>query len=527
MRLDKKGFTLIELLAAIVILGLLVTLGYISVRAVLDRSDESYYRSQEDMLILAGREYFTDYRSELPKEIGETNYVALETLMEEKYIDPIRDNDGNNCDNEKSIVTAEKVTETEYQYYGVLICDEYQTSNDEAAPVIKFTPNNETSQDAINVTMEVTDNEKVSKYRYVITKDGEEYQDSGYKDYTSEVTINLTETGLYEITGYARDESNNISSRKSGKYSIYKTIDCSTASFTSNLQANTWQNNNINVNINVPENTYRYEVSVKKDNGDYDVVNSYIGNVASSMEFTTDGTYNVKLDVYDSNGNSCSTTSDDYKIDKTRPTLTYNKVGKSYATKSLQICATGSDNNEIRSMRMEVYNASGTRIYLADKKTNSICYTLSGYNTYTVYTKVTDVASNIQSKNPENVNHFYHQKYTLYNPDPDINFAASCSRICGPNGRDCYVNGGNLGASWRWVFNGAGSGINRNTMRINYSTEWVTDFLVMYYPTTYQSGGLAEWGSNTILFGRLYAQSNIIGTACTNKGKCTICTVYN
>ena len=233
----------------------------------------------------------------------------------------------------------------------------------------------------------------------------------------------------------------------------------------------------------------------------------------------------MKLVAFDKDGNSCNAISDEYYIDKTRPNLTYNKVGGSYSSKSLQICATGTDNNEVSNMRMEVYNSSGSRIYLSDKKTNSICYTLSGYNTYTVYTKVTDIASNIQSKKPENINNFYYQKYTLYNPDPDINFASSCSRVCGPNGRNCYVSGGNLGASWRFVFNGAGSGINQSTMRINYSTKYVTNYLIMYYPTTYKSGGRAEWGSNTILFGRSYARSSIVGTACTNRGKCASCTV--
>ena len=162
---NKKGFTLIELLVTIVILGLLVTLGYVSVRAILDRGNESYYRTQEDMLILAGRDYFADYRSKLPKEIGETAYVTLKTLNNESYIDKILDEDENECNVDESRVTVEKVSETEYQYYGSLVCDNYKTTTDETDPVIKFTPNKETSQEAITVTMKVTDNEAVSKYR--------------------------------------------------------------------------------------------------------------------------------------------------------------------------------------------------------------------------------------------------------------------------------------------------------------------------------------------------------------------------
>lgn len=320
MLTNKKGFTLIELLVTIVILGLLVTLGYVSVRAILDRGNESYYRTQEDMLNLAGKDYFADYRSKLPKEIGETAYVTLKTLIDENYINPIKDEDENNCNVNESRVTVDKITETEYQYYVLLVCNDYKTTTDETDPVIKFTPNKKSSQESISVTMKVTDNKKVSQYRYVITKNGEEYQDSGYKDYTGEVTISLTEIGLYEITGYAKDTSNNTSSRKSGKYSVYDTVNCEQISISSDSKANTWYNKDITLNISVPNNTYKYDVSIKKNEGNYELVNTYIGSQPSSIVFDTDGTYSVKVLAYDANGNSCGTTSDTYKVDKTPPT---------------------------------------------------------------------------------------------------------------------------------------------------------------------------------------------------------------
>ena len=113
----KKGFTLVELLATIIILGLLVTIAYVSVTSILDRGNDSYYESQENMLVLAGREYFADHRSELPKEIGDTSTVTLETLIKEKYIDPIKDKDENACDEKNSGVTAQKITDRDFQYY--------------------------------------------------------------------------------------------------------------------------------------------------------------------------------------------------------------------------------------------------------------------------------------------------------------------------------------------------------------------------------------------------------------------------
>lgn len=319
--INKKGFTLIEILATIVILGLLVTVGYISVRAILDRSNNSYYKTQENMLILAGKDYFADYRSKLPKEIGETAYVTLKKLVDENYIEPIKDKSDKECDINESKVTVEKVTEKEYQYYASLVCDETTTTKgDETPPVIKFTPNNKTLLEEISVTMIVTDNENVSQYRYVITKNGEEYQDSGYKVYNSKVIITLKEEGIYKIIGYAKDESNNLSSRKSGEYIISETVDCSKVSISSNLKEDTWYNKAITVNIKVPENTYRYETSIENSNGEKKLANEHIGSIPSTITLNQEGSYNIKVELFDKHGNSCVSTSNPYKIDKTPPT---------------------------------------------------------------------------------------------------------------------------------------------------------------------------------------------------------------
>ena len=82
----------------------------------------------------------------------------------------IKDENENDCDVNESKVTVEKITETEYQYYVLLVCNDYKTTTDETDPVIKFTPNKKSSQESISVTMKVTDNKKVWGGRYVITK---------------------------------------------------------------------------------------------------------------------------------------------------------------------------------------------------------------------------------------------------------------------------------------------------------------------------------------------------------------------
>ena len=47
----SKGFTMIELLATIIILGLLITIAYTSVRNILNRGNNTYYESQENMIV--------------------------------------------------------------------------------------------------------------------------------------------------------------------------------------------------------------------------------------------------------------------------------------------------------------------------------------------------------------------------------------------------------------------------------------------------------------------------------------------
>ena len=320
-RKDRKGFTLIELLATIIILGLLTSLAYVAISSILNRGYESYYSSQEEMLILAGREYYADHRNELPDEIGETSTVTLKVLINEKYIDPIKDRNDNVCNNVKSGVTVQKYSDKDYQYYAFLVCDDdgYETKGDKSKPVIKFSPNEKSSQSSIDVTMTVTDNEKVKSYKYIITKDGEDYKEIDYTAYSSPVKIRFTELGTYEITGYAIDNNGNMADRKSGKYSIYKGIDCAGVEISSNVD-DLYSNKNINLSIKVPKNTYRYEVNDVTDSG-VPLSQAFVGSATGKVVLEAEGSHQVKVTLYDKYGNSCTTTGDKHIIDRTPPSL--------------------------------------------------------------------------------------------------------------------------------------------------------------------------------------------------------------
>ena len=360
--MNKRAFTLLELLATIIILGLLTTIVIAGILPLLNRGNDEYYQSQEDMIILAAKDYFTDYRSKLPKEIGETSEVTLKELIEKKYIDPIKDRNNKDCNYEDSKVVVQKISDDEYQYYVTLICetDSYETEEDRTKPVITFSPNKQVSTNSIKVTMKVTDNIKVNKYRYVIKKDDENMTDTGYLDYSGDVEINLTDKGVYKIIGYAIDTSGNIRNRESGIYSIYQGIDCSQIEVDNSITTKKWTKEDIDVNIKLPSNTYRWELSKKVGNSDYVAVNSYIGNASTKITLNESGKTTLKLVLYDSTGNSCTYVTDEYYLDKTPPTCTSGGGSDSWTTGSRTITGTCSDSESgCKGNVSKFYNSEG------------------------------------------------------------------------------------------------------------------------------------------------------------------------
>ena len=129
----SKGFTLIEMSASILIIGILVTIVLISANNLIKTSNLEYYNTSEKMMILASKDYFADYRSYLPKEVGEKTRVLLSALVIEEYIDMIKDVNDNDCDTTKSYVEVEKTSNKDFLYKAHLVCDKanYETKDGE------------------------------------------------------------------------------------------------------------------------------------------------------------------------------------------------------------------------------------------------------------------------------------------------------------------------------------------------------------------------------------------------------------
>ena len=129
----SKSYTLAKRLIIIIVLGMLIFIVLYSANKLISLSNLEYYNTSEKMMILASKDYFADYRSYLPKEVGEKTRVLLSALVLEEYIDMIKDVNDNDCNTTKSYVEVEKTSSKDYLYKAHLVCDKagYETKDGE------------------------------------------------------------------------------------------------------------------------------------------------------------------------------------------------------------------------------------------------------------------------------------------------------------------------------------------------------------------------------------------------------------
>lgn len=264
MNQSKRGFTMVELLAVIVILGILTTLVILSFSNLTERSREQYYNSQEDMLILAAREYFSDYRSRLPQNIGEIASVTVQTLVSLDYIDEVMSYENQLCDLENSEVKVLKVSEEEYQYEVSLICDSYQT------PTTTIDPNGSIPRVTIRNSLA---------------------GDVGYRIYKEESkTVSELQNGTKGLSFHFTLTAAN-GTIASYQYSIRKE----------------------------GQNTDYFRSAVVSGDGRSEVTDNITVNPQGGSTVTEDGRYTLIIEVTDSNGNTTVKSSPYVEVDNTPP----------------------------------------------------------------------------------------------------------------------------------------------------------------------------------------------------------------
>lgn len=211
---NKKAFTMVELLAVISIIAILGLIVITSISKLLSTTEEKYYKEQEDLMIVAGRDYFNDNLSKRPQDIGEEVCVSLSTLYENKYIGQVKDYNKKTCatDIESSGVCAKKTSTKKYSYYGYLKCaGTNRIENDTSSPVITFAVDNPTSFDSSDMSdykfkYNISDSEnKIVSYRYIVY-DGQEVQlDSGWKAINTSSFDGVVDFSTFNV-GYKKVE---------------------------------------------------------------------------------------------------------------------------------------------------------------------------------------------------------------------------------------------------------------------------------------------------------------------------------
>ena len=453
----NKGFTFIELLATITILGLLVMIPAVSYSKFLAKAHLKYYKSQEDLATLAGKQYFTDYRSELPKEVGSKTSVTLETLYAKKYLDRIKDYKSNVCkaseNNENNRVYAYKTGKGNYNYYTIIECNDYITNKDTKGPVIVFTPKTAISNQNITVVAKITDNKKVDVYSYQIIKNNTVIKEETNKLYTSPISFTLTEEGTYHIKVEATDEWGNKTIKTSEKYIIDKTPpDCSKIRFDSDITPKVWQNKTVKVKV-IPHSDiakWNFKNCFYQANSNSEVCKDdgkgFTGNVIKTLagakskvfantSYKDNGHVFGKITAYDKAGNSCSVNTSEYYVDKDAPVIKSKSItsrNSSYNSKDVVIKLTLTDrvdttNNKIYySFSNDNKSYSSWYSYTIGSSNVSTNWTLSdSYDgkSKKVYIKVKDDLGNTKT---ETLN------YTVYN-ECNNTYSSTVTGSCSTN----------------------------------------------------------------------------------------------
>lgn len=208
-------------------------------------------------------------------------------------------------------------------------------------------------------------------------------------------------------------------------------------------------------------------------------------------------------------------------LDKTKPTITASftkEGGGNYASGTLSdvpIIRTLTPKDNLSGIYETQYNTGNG--WVKETKLSNYKYTAEVVN-QNIKFRTIDNAGNIsnelsyQVKIEQNVDKYY-----------TIRCETTCSGACLLG--SSYWND----QQWTWYLEKAKSGINRSTLGLDYSTDYVNNYCLWNTsnaPWGNREGcGYAVFNTDTIVFSRSYACSSIVGRACTNKGVCAQCVV--
>ena len=219
--MNKRGFTLIELISCFVVLALLGTIGLISYKSVMEKSEETYYKTMEQNLLLSGNEYYNDHRGEKP--INSYSKVSVSNLISNNYIEQLKDKSGNNCSRGDVFIYQQE--NGNYEYEVCLECGDYisegtycsgnipgeisilsklKSNNNDYNSLLGYSNVEWINSDSVMMTFTNTDN--VDKYVIVNIDNNETLECNILNHENNSCSIEIDETGSYKVIAYSDDE---------------------------------------------------------------------------------------------------------------------------------------------------------------------------------------------------------------------------------------------------------------------------------------------------------------------------------
>lgn len=407
--MKKKGFTLIELLAVLVIIGILLALIIPAVSGYIKKGKVSYYNGLETTLKTSSQEYLLDYKSLLPREIGNTTVVTVDELVKNHYMNELLDEDKNACSGN---VIVEKKDKNKYDYHVCLKCGNNYTSKTSDC---ELSGNNNESKNYeidlstdINTVVEQCQDLSLPDAKVYQIMDGERKLINGNLNPIPKMvdTKKLGETTVKWI--YRYKSINKVIRVEDRTAPVKPTVKVSYLNGTIYSGKDAIGTNNItNQNLNVMVNTHDYACMDKYPtldgsgissiqyrllgSNDWIKVNTNKNKTNFMIDTTIFGT--VELKAIDNYGNSSEITTFEVYTDRIKPsktTVTYLSGSNSHSFKNnykLQL-------NAIEDIAIAYYEIDRDNDGIADATTDSIFVPDNGFDYCQTRFRAVDIAGN-------------------------------------------------------------------------------------------------------------------------------------
>lgn len=254
---NNKGFTLSELLVTIVIIGVLSSIGIVSITSLRKNQEMKFNNTQLQLFKKAAQAYFTDNKDRLPLDFGEER-VYLDELIKNNYIDKLLDYHRKEFNGKKSYVSSIKVFD-KYIYTGTLVTNDNEIiddSNDNNGSIkfemldnINCTKNNKYKEGCKGSSEDITEyytNKKI-KLKVILEDNKDKLFAYNYSIYKNGINIYTSEyVRVDNSNSYSDILTLNTDTYEEGKYRIQ------IRSFNDKYKLITKKTPNIYIDINKP-----------------------------------------------------------------------------------------------------------------------------------------------------------------------------------------------------------------------------------------------------------------------------------